>query len=188
MTEPRDITALLAAHREGEQGAFDEAVARVYQEMRRVARGQRRRSGPAATLNTTAIVHEAYLKLIGGEGAWHSRSHFLGVAAKAMRHVAVDYARARRRAKRGGDVVHVAVDDETPAQLRQAHDILAVHRELERLEAEEPTLVRVVECRYFAGMTETECATALDVSVSTVQRAWRTAKERLREALGSERR
>ncbi len=184
MPDDRDITALLAAHADGDPHAFDQAVASVYPELRRVARGQRRGSPSGATLDTTAVVHEAYLKLIGAAGAnLRSRGHFLAVAATAMRQVAVDHARARRRAKRGGDRVQVSLDEATVAEGRKLDEILAVHGALERLAEKDPRLVRVVECRYFAGMTEPETADALGLSISSVQRAWRTAKQSLRRTV-----
>lgn len=186
---PREITRLLEAHERGDRGAFDQAVALVYQELRRVARGQRRRAGRNSTLNTTAIVHEAYLKLLGGQRReWKSRGHFLAVAATAMRHVAVDYAKGQRREKRGGDAAKVELDEgivgrSVSAPERQLDQILLVDRALERLGAEKAELARVVECRYFAGMTEPETAEALDLSLRTVQRSWQTAKQMLREQL-----
>lgn len=184
MLERSDITALLEAHAGGDRRAFDQAVALVYPELRRVARGQRRGSPPGATLDTTAIVHEAYLKLIrGAQPDWQSRGHFLAVAATAMRQVAVDHVRARRRTKRGGDRARVDLEEATVAEQRQMDEILAVHDALEKLATADPRLVRVVECRYFAGMSEPETAKALDLSLSSVQRAWRTAKRTLRKGL-----
>ncbi len=179
-----EITVLLEAYAGGDQHAFGQAVALVYPELRRVARGQRRAVSGSPTLDTTAIVHEAYLKLLGSaQNDWRNRGHFLAVAATAMRQVAVDYARAHRRTKRGGDRVRVELDEAQAAERRQMDEILAVHDALEHLAAEDPRLVQVVECRYFAGMTEPETATALDLSLSSVQRAWRTAKGSLRHGL-----
>ncbi len=187
MNEVSGITALLEAHADGDRNAFDQAVALIYPELRRVARGQRRNTPGDATLDTTAIVHEAYLKLIGAARAdWSNRGHFLAVAATAMRQVAVDYARARCRTKRGGDRIRVELDEATPGERRQMEEILAVNRALETLAAEDSRLVQVVDCRYFAGMTEVETAQALGLSLSSVQRAWRAAKQSLHRGLAAD--
>ncbi len=179
----QQLTALLAAHREGDDSAFEGAFAAVYEELRRIAHSQRR-SRTDSTLDTTAIVHEGYLKLLGSAaGDWQNRGHFMAVAASAMRQVAIDYARSRSRIKRGGQAHHVDLAESTPAQERQVDQILAVHRALERIGEHHPRLVQVVECRYFAGLTENETAAALQLSVTSVQRAWRAAKERLRREL-----
>lgn len=184
MPDPSEITVLLEAYAGGDRGAFDQAVALIYPELRRVAQGQRRGRRPSATLDTTAIVHETYLKLIGASrAAIKNRGHFLAVAATAMRQVAVDYARSKHAAKRGGDHLQVELDDRAVTELRKMDEIIAVNKVLERMAREDPRLVRVVECRYFAGMTETETASTLDLSIRTVQRAWQTAKHSLRQGL-----
>jgi RNA polymerase sigma factor (TIGR02999 family) len=178
------ITELLAAHREGQPGAFDRLVPLVYQDLLRLARRQRRRVGAGETLNTTALVHEAYAKLAGSGGAgFGDRGHFLAAAAVAMRHLLVDYARHRSRGKRGGGARPVPLDDVDERIGRDARHILDVDLALGRLAASEPRLARVVECRYFAGLSEAETAEALGSSLRTVQRDWLKAKAWLRTEL-----
>lgn len=158
------ITHLLAAHRDGVPDAFGQLVSLVYADLQRVARGQRRRMGAGETLNTTALVHEAYAKIVDQAGArFADRGHFLAIAAVAMRQILVDHARHRTRDKRGGGAVHAPLDEVEERIGRDA---------------------RVVECRYFAGLTEEETAEALEVSVRTVQREWLKARAWLRRELG----
>lgn len=183
------ITSLLRAHRAGDEGAFDQLVAAVYDELRRLARSQRRGIARSDTLDTTALVHEAYLKLSRSDALdARDREHFFAVAARAMRQIFVDYARGRRRAKRGGEAPHVSLD----AHDREAKAlgatlpidaVIAVDQLLERLAVDQPRQVRVVECRWFAGYSEEETAEALGISLRTARRDWSQAKERLREAL-----
>ncbi len=178
------ITRLLEAHRNGEDSAFDRIIEMLYEDLLRLAHNQRRGSPRDATLNTTGLVHEAYVKLANGTRLdWNDRAHFLGVAAQAMRHISVDYARNRLREKRGGGGHRV--------ELRETHLIveadlekqLAVDAVLEEMRESDPRLVQVVECRYFAGMTEEETAAALDISVRTVRRIWKKAKIELKARL-----
>ena len=174
-----EVTVLLRELREGRRDAFDRLVPLVYDELRRVARGQRRRSS-SETLNTTALVHEAYVKLSGQEGLdVRDRGHLLAVAACAMRQVLVDFARARMAAKRGGGEVNATLDDRIAGLDSEAETVLDVDRALHRLRAHDERLARVVECRYFAGLDEKETAEALGVS----QRDWMKARAWLREAL-----
>jgi len=182
------ITQLLIAHREGDRDAFDRLVPLVYADLSRIARGQLARHRRHATLDTCAVVHEAYLKLVAQAGVqWEGRRHFFAVASRAMRQVIVDRARRRSAAKRGGglpplplDAVEIPVDD-------SAATLLALNRALEGLEKLDERLVRVVECRFFAGLTEEETAEALEVSVRTVQRDWRKARAWLLRELSHER-
>lgn len=179
------VTHLLAAHRAGEPEAFGQLVHLVYQDLRRIARGQRRRMGGGETLNTTALVHEAYAKLVEYEGvAPADRGHLMAVAAVAMRQLLVDYARYRAREKRGGGAVHEPVDEQTDAVGRDARHLLDLDLALQRLAGREPRQAHVVECRYFAGLSEQETADALGVSLRTVQREWLKARAWLREELG----
>ncbi len=177
----QNVTALLDAHRAGDETAFDQLVEVLYPDLRRLAR--RWRSGPDATLDTTAMVHEAYLKLAGGHGDWRDRGHFFAAAARVMRHIAVDYARRNQRGKRGGDRVQTDFQEQYGASTADLNTILAVDVALGDLEATSARTVRVVECRYFAGMTVEETAAALEMSVSTVEREWRTAKRTLSDRL-----
>ena len=179
-TEP--ITALLVAHRHGRPDAFDKLVSLVYPELRRVARRQLRPWRPGLTLDSGAVVHEAYLKLVDQTKVeWQDRSHFFAIAARVMRHVIVDYARTRHTQKRGGGTV--AVTDREVAVQAQAEELIWLNEVLERLEAESPRMLQVVECRFFAGYSETETAEALDVSARTVERDWLRARVWLKRAM-----
>jgi RNA polymerase sigma factor (TIGR02999 family) len=179
-----DITALLIAHRRGDANAFDRLVGLVYDDLRRLARAQLRRVPPGQTLDTTARVHEAYLRLVDQTRPnWHDRGHFLAVSATAMRQILIDYARGRTRQKRGGHVQHAPLDEARVAAADEAERMIALDLTLDKLALVEPRLVRVVECRYFAGYSEQETADALGVSLRTAQRDWLRARAWLREAL-----
>ena len=176
------ITALLVAHRHGRPDAFDKLVSLVYPELRRVARRQLRPWRPGLTLDSGAVVHEAYLKLVDQTKVeWQDRSHFFAIAARVMRHVIVDYARKRHAQKRGGGTIALA--DREVAIQAQAEELVALNELLERLEAENPRMLQVVECRFFAGYSETETAEALGVSARTVERDWLRARVWLKRAL-----
>jgi RNA polymerase sigma factor (TIGR02999 family) len=186
MTVPAsgDITELLVAHGNGVPDALSRLIPLVYDDLRRMARAQRRRLRPGDTLDTTGLVHEAYLKLVDHTRAtWRDRGHFLAVSALAMRQIVVDHARARTRLKRGGDQHHTGLDDRHLAIERDAVQVLAIDRALEQLASVDPRLVRVFECRYFAGLSEQETADALGVSVRTAQRDWLKARAWLRHTL-----
>ncbi len=179
-----DVTRLLQAHAEGDAEAYRELVALVYEDLRRIARGQRRRVSPDASLDTTALVHEAYLKLDEhGRTGWTDRGHFLAVAATAMRQILVDHARWRLRQKRGGDVRRTTLESKPLAVAADAEQVLLLEDALGRLEREDPRLVRVFECRYFAGLSEQETADALGISLRTAQRDWLKARAWLKAAL-----
>jgi RNA polymerase sigma factor (TIGR02999 family) len=178
------VTNLLLAHGRGAEGAFDRLVPLVYDDLRRLARAQLRRLRGGDTLDTAGLVHEAYLRLVDQTRAtWRDRGHFLAVSALAMRQILIDYARSRQRAKRGGDAQRVTLDDEM-AVTRQATHLIELDQALERLAAVDPRLVRVVECRHFAGYSEEETASALGVSLRTAQRDWLKARAWLRQELG----
>lgn len=186
---PGEITRLLAAAREGDGAAFDHLVALVYQELRVIARRQLRRRRPGQTITTTVLVHEAYLRLADHGGGWRDRAHFLAVAALAMRHVLVDAARRRTAKKRGGDEVRITFDElgpggeERDADAR-AVEILAVDRALTALAALDERLSKLVELRFFAGLTEEEVAQVTGTSERTVRRDWRKARAYLYQAIG----
>ena len=182
MNEP-SVTDLLAAHRAGEERAFDNAFAQVYEELRRVARHQL--GGQAgATLGTTALVHEVYLKLVRSDPSLlKGRGHFIALAARAMRQITVDHARARAAGKRGGGALRVTLDGHKLREEDRIHEVLAVDEALDKIRKIDPRLEDVFECRYFTGLSEAETAEALGVSVSTVQRDWRRAKAWLSEIL-----
>lgn len=168
------ITRLLQAHREGDRAAFDSLVPLVYERLRRIARGQIRRGGRGQTLDTTALVHEAYVQLVDETGVdWQDRGHFYAICARAMRRILVDYSRRRTAQKRGGGRPSLTLEPELLSADEQAELILAVDGALDSLASLDERLARVVECRFFAGMTEKETAAALDSSVRTVQRDWR---------------
>ena len=171
-----DITALLANLRGGDEAAVDALLPLVYDELQALARGQLRGEREGHTLNPTALVHEAYLKLVGQDANWQNRAHFFGIASLAMRRVLVHYARRRAAEKRGGGVAAVTLEEEAVAHEAPAEELLALDEALTRLGeiAERPA--KVVELRFFGGLTQEEAAEALGVSVPTVQRDWQTAK------------
>lgn len=175
------VTRLLAAHRAGDGRALNRAFELVYEDLRHAARAQLRRGSPP-TLNTTSLVNEAYLRLVDGNQARpEDRRHFVALASRAMRYIIVDYARRRSTAKRGGDVQHVRLDDADAAIDDQLEQLLSVEEAMRALARLDERLVTIVECRFFAGMTEEEAAEALELSLSTVQRDWKRAKAWLRE-------
>jgi RNA polymerase sigma factor (TIGR02999 family) len=182
-THPDEITRLLESAAAGDAGAFDEVFGVVYDELRRLARQVRRGRAPA-TLNTTALVHEAYLRLLPSHGlAWEGRAHFMAVAARAMRQVLVRAAERRAAAKRGGGRVPVSFDESLhqpsgadPGQGVEPERILALDSALTRLDQISARQARVVECRFFAGLSVAETALALQVSEPTVKRDWSAAR------------
>lgn len=185
---PGEVTQLLSAARQGDGEAVDRLVALVYEELRAVARRQLRRWRPGQTLDTTALVHEAYFRLVDQAGAtWQDRSHFLSVAGVAMRHVLVDAARRRAAKKRGGEDLRISLDELRlhPSQGvdSQAVQILALDQALTSLAARSERLSHLVELRFFAGLTEEETAQTLGTSERTVRRDWRKARAFLFHAL-----
>ena len=180
-----DITQLLNDVRDGRAGALDRLVPVVYDDLRRVARAQLRGRRPGDSLDTNALVHEAYLRLAEQSRAeWNDRGHFFAVSAVAMRQIVVDHARRRARLKRGGDRVMVPLDHTAEPAAREAEHVLEIDAALTRLAALDPRLARVVECRFFAGLSEEETAAALGISVRTAQREWYKARAWLRAELG----
>ncbi len=173
-----DVTVLLDRARAGDAEAFDQMVSRLYGELRAIAHAQRRRLGASDTVNTTAVVHEAYAKLEGG-GDFADRDHFLRVASRVMRSVIVDYARAQRATKRGGTGRPVPLDAAGPVGALDRLDpaeVLSVDLALEELERLDPEAARITELRYFAGLTIEETAQALGLSPMTVKRRWALAR------------
>jgi RNA polymerase sigma factor (TIGR02999 family) len=180
-----DITTLLRSVQAGDHHAADQVVALLYADLRRLASSRLRRSGDLTLLDTTALVHESYLRMRGADAAqFPDRLHFLSYASQVMRSVVVDLVRARQRESRGGDVLHVTLNTATP-DLARRHDteVLRVHEALDELAVLEPRLARVVELRYFAGLDEVDIAACLDVTERTVQRDWRKARMFLAVAL-----
>ncbi len=179
-----EITALLAAAARGEPGALDRLMPVVYEQLRQTARGQLRRLRLGQTLDTTALVHEAYFKLADRAGAgFQDRAHFFSVAAVAMRHILVDEARRRATLKRSG--AQVTLDPEMLKVDAKAVDILAVDEALRALEKLDARQARLVELRYFGGLTEEETAHELQVTARTVRRDWSTARAFLARALAT---
>ncbi|MGH9380732.1 MAG: ECF-type sigma factor [Thermoanaerobaculia bacterium] len=180
-----EITRLLRAHAEGDREAIDRLVPLVYDHLRAIARRQLARGGHPRTLDTTSLVHEAYMQLVDETGvAWQDRSHFFAICARAMRRILVDAARRRGAAKRGGGKPHLSLEPGLISVEEQTELVLAVDQALTRLASFNPRLERVVECRYFAGMTEDETAQALSISLRTVQREWTRARAWLQKELG----
>ena len=182
-THVTSITELLGDLRAGRREAFDQMLPLVYAQLHRAARRELA-NRPSDSLSTTALVHELYLKFSRSERAdWRDRAHFLGVAAVAMRHILVDRARRRTAEKRGGPMRHVTLEDDlTPAD-GQAESLLELHEALDDLAKLDERLARVVECRFFGGMTEQETADALHIAVRTVRRDWIKARGLLYQAL-----
>ena len=174
---PETVTVLLQRAQEGDASALDECLPLVYDELRRIASRVARKGVNHSTLATTALVNEAYLRLLGGEpGSYGDRGHFFAVAARAMRFIQVDYARQRTATKRGGDLSRLDLElGQLPVE-DQAELVVDVHSALEHLSEVDPRLTQVVECRFFAGYTETETAEILGVTDRTVRRLWVRAR------------
>jgi RNA polymerase sigma factor (TIGR02999 family) len=179
-----DITRLLHALSQGQREALDRLMPLVYDELLRIAHAQLRRERPGHTLSTTAVVHEAYLKLVNlREVDWQHRAHFFAVAARLMRRILIDYARTRKRAKRGGNVRQVPLDEALDVAVDRPERLEELDAALARLEARNERQCRVVECRCFAGLSVEETAAALDVSAATVKRDWAFARAWLNREL-----
>jgi RNA polymerase sigma factor (TIGR02999 family) len=173
----RDITGLLVAWRAGDEAAFDRLFPLVYDELRRIAHRQLGRERSDHTLGTTALVHEAYLKLVDQTRArLTDRAHFFAVAARAMRRILVDYARRHRALKRGGPAGPISLDNSTILADERADTLVALDEALTRLAEVDTRVSQVVECRFFGGLTEEETAEALAVNARTVRRDWVKAK------------
>ena len=182
--EASNGTDVLAELRGGRQETLDRLMPVVYEQLRLIARHQLAIREPGATLSTTGLVHEAYLKLVDqSRVAWNDRAHFFALASLAMRHVLVDRAKARLTQKREGALQRVTLDNEQIASDDQPEVLLDLNDALDRLAAVEPRLARVVECRFFGGLTEDETAETLGVTTRTVQRDWAKARMLLRRAL-----
>ncbi len=177
MESSSDVTALLIELRDGDREALDELLPCVYDELHRQAHYQLRGDRPSPTINTTALVHEAYFKLVDHHWVdWQDRSHFFAVAVRAMRQVIVDHARKRQAQKRGGGTPDLPLDEERIRPEAQADRLVALDEALTRLEQLDERQSKVVECRFFGGFKVAETADILDVSPTTVKRDWRTAK------------
>jgi RNA polymerase sigma factor (TIGR02999 family) len=178
------VTQLLADARNGDRAALDKLMPVLYQELRRLAKRQMLGQAPGHSLQTTDLIHQAYLKLVNIEGAvWKDRIHFLSVASRAMRSVLVDHARRRRYAKRGGNPLRVSLDDALLVSEQPAAEVLAVDEALRQLTLLDPRKSQIVEQRYFGGLTVEETADVLGVSPITVHREWVKARAWLYEKL-----
>ena len=173
----QDITELLAAWGGGDQAAFERLVPLVYGELKRIARRHMNRESEGRVLQTTASVHEAYVKLVSQKGAkWQDRAHFYAVSSQQMRRILVDAARSRMRQKRGSGAVVVSLDDVPTLSMSRAAEFVALDDALTELARLDPRRSRVVEMRYFGGMSVEETALALNTSPDTIARDWKAAK------------
>lgn len=184
-SSPPDVTALLLSWSSGERSAADRLIPAVYEELHRQAARALRREGEGHSLQVTALVHEAYMKLVDQRRVqWRNRSQFFGIAAEVMRRVLVDHARAKQAAKRGGGMQRLSLDDAANVSSGGGDaDVLALHDALDRLALLDPNQARLVELRYFGGLTIDETAEALGVSAATVKREWVLARAWLRREL-----
>ncbi len=184
MTGTEEITGLLAAARGGDRSALDRLFPLVYAHLRERAHGQLRRLRPGETLSTTALVHEAYLKLVdASRQEFHDRQHFFAVASRAMRQILVDYARRARAGKRGAGQAPAALELDHLPDPGRAEELVALDEALVELERLDPRLARIVELRFFGGLSVEETGEALELSPRTVKRDWRKARAVLYDLL-----
>jgi RNA polymerase sigma factor (TIGR02999 family) len=187
MASSSDVTALLGDWSRGNRSALNQLLPLVYAELRRIAARQLRSERVGHTLQPTALVHEVYLRLVDQRQVdWHNRAHFFGAAAQVMRRILVDHARRHGASKRGEGVRCVSIDEAKEATAPNELPILALDHALDRLEALDQDLARIVALRAFGGLTIEEAACVLKVSPSTAKRDWRTAKAWLTHELGLE--
>jgi len=179
-----EIDKLVAQLNRGDERAMDRLVSLAYDELHTLAHRRLRAHRPGQTLNTTALVHEAYVQLAGREGrSFKDRNHFLGTAATAMRYIVIDYARGKAAQKRGGDLQRLTLDGGEIPLADRAPELLALDEALDRLSGLDERLARLIELRFFGGLTVTETAAVMGTSDSTVKRDWRKASLLLRELL-----
>jgi RNA polymerase sigma factor (TIGR02999 family) len=184
--DSEDVTGLLLAWGQGDAAAGDRLLSAIYDELHRQAARAMRHENDGNTLQATALVHEAYIRLVDQRRVeWRNRAHFFGVAAQMMRRVLVDRARARLATKRGGEFQQVTLGDLEAGDESSSLDVLALHEALERLATLDPEQARLVELRYFGGLNIDDTARALGVSPATVKREWAVARAWLRRELGA---
>jgi RNA polymerase sigma factor (TIGR02999 family) len=173
-----DVTRILSAIEHGDPQSSEELLPLVYRELRRLAKQRLARESPGQTLQATALVHEAYLRLVDGEAThgWNSRGHFFAAAAEAMRRILVENARRKRAEKNGGQFERRDLDEVEIAAPALSEDVFAIDEALAKLEAEDPVKAQLVKLRYFAGLTEEDAASLLGISSTSAQRYWRYAK------------
>jgi RNA polymerase sigma factor (TIGR02999 family) len=182
--EPEDLTQLVVAARGGDDRAADRLLTHVYQQLHALAVDLMRAERPDHTLQPTALVHEAYLKLVDQTRVhWRDRAHFFAVAAQTLRRILVDHARGHQREKRGGGRRAVLLQDEMVAFRERQVDLIALDEALSKLAAQHPEHASIVEMRFFGGLTENEIAAVQNVSTRTVERKWRFARAWLRQTL-----
>ena len=188
MSEQRDITKLLIEWNGGNRDALESLIPMVYDELQRIAQRHLRRESPDRTLQTTALVHEAYLKIIDQTRInWQNRAQFFGVAANIMRRILVDHARRRSRYKRGGEAVKLSLDEGSiDVSDERAAELVALDEALKKLAREDPQKARLVELRYFGGLSIEETAEVLGISTATVIRQWRIVKAWLYKEIAGE--
>ena len=187
-SDPAAVTKLLLAWRDGDTAALDRLIPLVHAELRRIARSFMRKERAGHTLQTSALVNEAYLRLIDAQNvSWQNRTHFFSLAASLMRRILVDFAREHQARKRGGSLEQVSLDEAMAMELGSREDIVAVDEALTALADVDERKSKVVELRFFGGLTEAEIAEALQVSPETVRRDWRLAKAWLLKFLSGER-
>jgi RNA polymerase sigma factor (TIGR02999 family) len=178
------ITQLLGAVREGKANAADELLPAVYEELRKLARARMARERPGQTLQATALVHDAYLRLVGdADPGWANRAHFFAAAAEAMRRILVERARRKARIRHGGDQARVTLEESACAQPEDGADLLAIDQALGRLAAIDAQMARVVVLRYFGGLEIDEVAAAMELSPRSVNRLWTAARAWLQREL-----
>jgi RNA polymerase sigma factor (TIGR02999 family) len=186
MTGP-DITRALQDQAGGDQTALDRVLPSIYEELRAIARRELRRERMGHTLTPTALVHEAYLKLVRLERiTWESRAHFFGACAQEMRRILISYARRKAAGRRGGGAEHVPIENACVAAMTRPEGLLALDEALTRLAALDARQARVVECRFFAGMDVEETASVLEISPATVKRDWTAARAWLNRELADD--
>jgi RNA polymerase sigma factor (TIGR02999 family) len=183
-SSPNHVTQLLVAWGNGDQAARDQLMGAVYDELHRLARRYMRRESPGHTLQTSALVNEAFLRLVDQRNVhWQNRAHFFSIAAQMMRRILVDYARSRRYAKRGGDARQVTFDEKLTVSRQLSADVVELHDALNELAAIDERKSKVVELKFFGGLSIEETAEVLEVSPGTVMRDWTLAKAWLRQAM-----
>ena len=184
MASAQELTQLLVSWSNGDKAAFDQLVPLVYAELRRIARRAMARQSPGHTLQTSALVNEAYLKMVDQQSiAWQNRAHFFAVAAQVMRHILVDYARRYQSAKRGGGALRVSLSDAAPRAEQRAADLIALDDALTELARYDERKSRIVELRFFSGLTVEETAEVIGLAPVTIMREWRAAKMWLQDTL-----
>ena len=185
MSPPGEITQLLHAHARGEPDALDRLLPQVYSELRRIAAARLRHEQDGHTLHATEVVHEAFMKLVPLDRVdWQDRAHFFAIASRAMRNVLIDHAVRRKTLKRGGGELNVTLEEVAEGRERPLDELIALSRALDELERIDERQARVVECRFFGGLSLDETAEALGISPATVSRDWTFARAWLNRALG----